>query len=258
MGKRAIPVGGFGWEELQSKDLKQAVPFYEKLLGWSSQVFPMEYENYHVFMLGKSGMGGAAAHQAKHTGDFCHWLCYIMVEDVDAAAAKVKQLGGSIVLPPHDIPDVGRSALIRDPEGSYLSIIRFTDEEVFAPEDPVGSFCWRELVCRDPEQAKRFYTGLFAWETSSMEMGEQGTYTIWKVGEQMVGGMMQLSEDWGDAPAHWMPYVAVADVDVSYDKAKELGGTSCVPPTDIPGMGRFCVINDPAGGTLSLYMDAPS
>jgi predicted enzyme related to lactoylglutathione lyase len=61
-----------------------------------------------------------------------------------------------------------------------------------------------------------------------------------------------MGPEFGGAPTHWMAYVAVDDVDAAAHRVVELGGSVCVPPTDIPTVGRFCVINDPTGGTLSL------
>ncbi len=67
-----------------------------------------------------------------------------------------------------------------------------------------------------------------------------------------VGGIFKMGTEFGQAPSHWMSYVAVDDVDASAAKVSELGGKVCVPPTDIPNTGRFCVINDPTGATISL------
>jgi len=72
------------------------------------------------------------------------------------------------------------------------------------------------------------------------------------LGEHPVAGMMQMTEEWGDAPPHWMTYITVADCDASAKTVEELGGQVCVPPTDIPEVGRFAVINDPTGATFSI------
>jgi predicted enzyme related to lactoylglutathione lyase len=61
-----------------------------------------------------------------------------------------------------------------------------------------------------------------------------------------------MGPEFGGAPSHWMAYVAVDDVDAKARRVEELGGKVCVPPTDIPNTGRFCVITDPTGATLSL------
>jgi predicted enzyme related to lactoylglutathione lyase len=118
----------------------------------------------------------------------------------------------------------------------------------------VGTFCWNELMTGDVAKARAFYCGLLGWSTEEMDMGEMGTYTIFKQGEMQVAGMMALPAEGGEGvPPHWMSYIAVADVDASTKKAQDLGASVCVPPTDIPNVGRFSVITDPAGATISLF-----
>ena len=117
-----------------------------------------------------------------------------------------------------------------------------------------GTFCWNELMTRDADAAKKFYFALFDWQAQDMDMGEMGVYTIFKKGEKEIGGMMEMAgEQFEGVPPHWMGYIAVDDVDVSTNKAEQLGAQICVPPTDIPGVGRFSVITDPTGATISLF-----
>ncbi len=120
-----------------------------------------------------------------------------------------------------------------------------------APAYAMGTFCWNELASSDIEAAKRFYTELFGWK---LKEGDAGTmkYNEIVVGERAVGGMYQMGPEYGNAPSHWMPYVAVEDVDEMVKRVEALGGKVCVPPTDIPNTGRFAVINDPSGATLSI------
>ncbi len=114
-----------------------------------------------------------------------------------------------------------------------------------------GHFCWNELATRDVDGAKKFYTDLLGWTTEDSPMDNM-TYTVFKSGDEMVGGMFAMCDEMKDLPPHWMSYITVDDVDASAAKVKELGGTVCVEPTDIPTVGRFCVINDPTGGAVSL------
>ena len=114
-----------------------------------------------------------------------------------------------------------------------------------------GTFCWNELATSDREAAKRFYTELFGWTPSEAQFGPT-TYTTFKSGARAIAGMMQMSPECGETPPHWMAYVAVDDVDEIVRRVWELGGRICVPPTDIPSVGRFSVINDPTGATLSI------
>jgi predicted enzyme related to lactoylglutathione lyase len=119
-----------------------------------------------------------------------------------------------------------------------------------------GKFIWNELATSDSAGCAKFYCELFGW-TATTTPNPHHQYTIFKLGDQQVGGMIQMTKEWGDARPHWMGYVAVADVDASAAKVKELGGSVCVPPTDIPNIGRFSVVQDPTGAVFSIMSMLP-
>lgn len=114
-----------------------------------------------------------------------------------------------------------------------------------------GAFCWNELGTTDLETAKKFYTELLGWRLKESKAAGM-IYNEIVAGDREVGGMYQMTAEFGNAPSHWIAYVAVDDVDAKAKQVAELGGKVCVPPTDIPNVGRFCVINDPTGATISL------
>ncbi len=114
-----------------------------------------------------------------------------------------------------------------------------------------GTFCWNELVTKDEQAAGKFYSELLGWKL--VDSGMEGMkYTLLKAGDKDAGGMMQIQKEWGEVPSHWMSYIAVDDVDALAAKVESLGGKVCVPPTDIPKVGRFCVVTDPTGANVSL------
>jgi predicted enzyme related to lactoylglutathione lyase len=115
-----------------------------------------------------------------------------------------------------------------------------------------GTFCWNELGTTDAAGAKKFYTELLGWQLKEGDAAPMA-YTEIVVGDKHIGGIYQPdSEHGGNMPTHWMAYVAVDDVDASVKRVEELGGKVRVPPMDIPDVGRFCVITDPQGASLSL------
>lgn len=114
-----------------------------------------------------------------------------------------------------------------------------------------GTFCWNELATTDGEAAIKFYTELLGWTTKKSDVPGM-EYNEIVANDTPMGGIHQMGPEFGGAPSHWMAYVAVEDVDAKASRVEELGGKVCVPPTDIPNVGRFCVINDPTGATLSL------
>ena len=113
-----------------------------------------------------------------------------------------------------------------------------------------GSFSWFELMTNDVEGANKFYTSLFGWGTKDMSMGEAGTYTIFDVNGEDTAGMMAIPAEAAGMPPAWSVYITVDDVDATAAKAEELGGKIVRPPTDIPEVGRFCVMTDPQGAYI--------
>jgi predicted enzyme related to lactoylglutathione lyase len=184
-----------------------------------------------------------------------HWLPYFAVEDVDAASAKAKSLGAKILSEPMDIPDVGRFAVVADPQGAAFALFKDAKPYPQEPErPPIGAFCWEELATTDPEAAAKFYTGLFGYTVEAQDMGPMGTYRILKRGDRMTAGIMQKPPQ--VPQSYWLEYIAVKDVDASARSAKELGANVLVVPTDIPKIGRFSVIADPTGGVVALFTGA--
>jgi uncharacterized protein len=115
-----------------------------------------------------------------------------------------------------------------------------------------GSFSWFELATTDVRAAEAFYTRLFGWTTEPWD-GEKD-YTLIKLDGKEIGGIVARSGE--DVPPsrsgpRWGIYVTVTDVDETAKRVPELGGRVLVPPTDIPRVGRFCVIQDPQGAVIT-------
>lgn len=117
--------GAFSWNELLTTDVKGAKAFYGKLLGWTLQDVNPSGMDYTLVKLGEKGVGGIMAIPAQAAGMPPAWGSYVTVSDVDALLPRVEALGGKICAPPQDIPDVGRFAVIQDPQGAMLSLISY-------------------------------------------------------------------------------------------------------------------------------------
>jgi predicted enzyme related to lactoylglutathione lyase len=116
-----------------------------------------------------------------------------------------------------------------------------------------GTFMWNELMTRDAGKAKAFFSQLIGWTSRDMDMGPGGTYTIWQAAGKDAGGMMAIGgPQFEGVPPHWMAYIEVDDVDRCARQTPGLGGKVEVPPTDIPNVGRFSIIEDPTGARVGL------
>jgi len=251
----------FVWRELMTNDVGKAVQFYTRLFGWKTEEMDMGNMKYTIVKSGDEQVGGIYATPPQAKGTPPHWLGYVSVENVDASCEKAVGLGAKLLSPPMDIPNVGRFAVVADPQGAAVAPFRGTTEkaERTGGKTPVGQWCFDELMTRDTAGAKRFYTQLFGWSTVEHDMGPMGVYTLFKKpGTENdrqspgLGGMMQLPKD-APAPPHWLHYVEQNDIDVTVKKARELGAKVFVEPMDIPNIGRFAVLADPTGATFAIF-----
>lgn len=252
--------GQFCWNECGTTDQDAAKAFYGQLFGWTAEdsEMPGERGTYTRFQLDGKDMCGLYTLMGPLAGVPPHWIAYVNVESADATCEQAADKGGEILFPACDIPDVGRMAWLKDPQGAAFAVFEFgafKGAGQVAPEP--GGFCWNEVMTTDAEAATAFYTSVFPWSPAPMPMGDGSTYTMMMVAGAPAGGLMQMGPEFGELPPHWMGYVAVADCDATAEQAKALGGAVCHPPTDIPNIGRFAVLQDPQGAVFSVIKLAP-
>ena len=122
--------GTVAWTELQTSDPEAAGRFYTALIGWEARVQDMgEAGPYTLFSKdGKEIAGMMALPPGTPDGVPSHWMSYLGVADIDAATARVPDLGGAVIAPPFDIPGVGRMSVITDPTGAVVSLFQGTDQ----------------------------------------------------------------------------------------------------------------------------------
>jgi uncharacterized protein len=238
------------WVDLGSPDVDASINFYGSLFGWTaSEPGPPEAGGYRFFL--QDGKMVAGIGPLMMEGQPPAWLNYVTVADADETAGKARDAGATVFVEPMDVMDVGRFSVLADPTGAAFGLWqprRHTGAELV--NEPV-SLTWNELETRDPEAAKPFYKAIFDWSAETAPMGGM-EYTTWRLGEQPVGGMADITGRVPDAvPAHWLAYFAVADTDATVAQAQELGGEVNVPPMDIPA-GRFAVLGDPHGGVFGV------
>jgi predicted enzyme related to lactoylglutathione lyase len=241
--------GSFCWAELATTDDGSAKKFYTKLFGWSFEDSPAGPGMVYT-TLKKNGKSVGALYKMRpeQKGMPPNWMTYVTVASADGSAKKAKELGGKVFMEPFDVMDVGRMAIIEDQQGARICVWEPKKHIGAEVVNEPGALCWAELDTTDTESAKRFYTGLFGWGAKVSE-----TYTEWQQAGISIGGMMKIPKEWGPVPPNWLIYFAVSDCDATAKRTGELGGGTIVPPTDIPGMGRFSVLRDPQGAVFAIY-----
>ena len=123
--------GQFSWNELVTTDPAAATNFYTQLFGWTTQDFPMPEFTYTVVSAGgaSTGQGGIMPIPPGATGMPPAWVSYVTVDSADTTAKLAEKLGGKIIVPPTDIPEVGRFAVIKDPQGATIAIITYAKKQ---------------------------------------------------------------------------------------------------------------------------------
>jgi uncharacterized protein len=245
------------WIDLGTPDQDGAAYFYGALFGWSVE----EDENaeqtggYRVARLKDKAVGGVM--KLMEEGQPPAWASYVSVEDADATVAKAREAGGSVMVEPMDVLDYGRMAFVVDPTGAAIGLWQPGVNIGAGLVNEPGALVWNELNTRDTAAAREFYAAVFGWAYADMEMDDGGTYTGLKLGEDTVGGMLDVTGRVPDeVPAHWLVYFAVDDVDATVAKLQELGGSVSFGPVDIVA-GRMAVAADPFGAVFAVIKPKP-
>ncbi|MCC6783738.1 MAG: VOC family protein [Planctomycetes bacterium] len=242
--------GRFVWHDLMTKDAAKAQAFYQALFGWHIESVPMMGSVYRMIVAGPGPIGGI---MEEAQIPMAHWMPYLAVTDIEASAAKLKQLGGSVCIPPTEIPQTGRFAVVGDPQGAFFSLFQGLPESPgFDPDLPVpGRICWNELYTSDDVAAQRFYSALIGWKDAPKDLGPLGTYHVQMHGDKQAGGLMK--NPMPGTPSCWVVYFFVEDLGASTAKAKQLGATAMMENTPIPEVGSFSMLSDPTGAVFALF-----
>ena len=246
--------GDFVWFDLMTTDLPASIAFYTELIPqWSvTRRTPVPGYGYHVIDVDGRPTAGMVAMDAG--GPPPHWISYVGVPDCEASTARAQALGAEVPVPCFHLPGVGRMAVLADPEGAYIKPLQWdTPPTPFDSREP-GRFSWCELLSRDTEAAAAFYPELFGWTAQKIPMGPQ-PYLLWRLNDKEIGGAMPMPPD-AQAPAAWLPYLTVTDVDDTAARATAGGGSICKPPADIPDVGRLAVLADPTGARFAVFRSA--
>lgn len=241
------------WVDLATPDVEGAAVFYGSLFGWEVPELPNSAEMGGYRRAKKNGKDVAGVYPLMEEGQPPAWATHIAVADAAATMDAVRAAGGQVLVEPMEIADYGKMSVFTDPTGAVCGAWQpnsFAGAELV---NEYGTFGWNELGTRDTAAAKEFYGAVFGWTHVDEESVRAGTYTVWKVGDAMVGGMLDLSAVGvpEEVPPHWLVYFTVEDTDAAVEKVKSGGGDVRMEPIDIP-IGRFAVVADQFGAAFAV------
>lgn len=246
---QALP-GKFVWRNLVTEDPEAVKPFYAALFGWQFAETTSMGAPYTFVKSGGEVIGGISRNRRVVPDQpVSQWIAFLSVASVDRAVEAIRRDGGSVVAGPVDLPKVGRGAVVLDPEGAPLGLLRQSAGDPADPaEPPVNGFLWAEHLSRKPADAADFYARLSGAEVRKSDFAGTPYWVLWN-GRPRAGLLRNPIRD--DRPV-WLSYVRVADPAATATRAAQLGGRVLLAPRpDLRG-GTLAVIADPTGAVLAL------
>ena len=234
--------------------MDQGKAFYSGLFGWDAVDSPGgESMPNTMFMLdGKTVAGmGPLRPEDIEAGQLPVWSSYVLVDDVDATAAKAKELGAVLLMEPVQIMDSGKMFFAVDPVGAAIGFCQAGQHTGAGVFNIPGAMSWNELACRDVEAAKAFYTELLGWGID-IQQYDDFTYTVVTVDGRTNGGIYDMAGTLPDTiPAHWFVWFTVDGTEEAVERALGLGATVQREPWDST-FGRMAFLSDPQGPAFGI------
>jgi uncharacterized protein len=244
--------GTFCWTDLTTTDQAGAKAFYGGLFGWESQDMPVgDGAFYSMQRVGGKDVAAIAPQpeQQRDAGVPPVWNSYVSVDSADAAVERAKELGGTVHAPAFDVMEVGRMAVLQDPQGAFFMVWQPGQHFGAALVNAPGALVWNELSSPDLDASAAFYGGLFGWTAAPFE-GSPEPYMSIKNGEANNGGMRDLTPP--GMPPNWLVYFGTENLDEALAKVDQLGGKTMAGPIDIQ-IAKIAVVQDPQGAMFALY-----
>ena len=255
------PRGQLIWYELMTPDAEASKAFYDSVVGWQIGEPVAEFQGYRMINRSDDRAAGGVlplTDEMQQHGARPIWLGYIGVDDTDAAVAAIEEAGGKSLMPAMDIPNVGRIAMVADPQGAPFYVMKpippadkpNAQSDVFSVDQP-QHVRWNELSTTDQDGAIAFYTSQFGWtQEGDMDMGEMGKYRFIQNRGTTIGAVMRKPPQ---LPVSlWTFYIGVDDIDRATEAVTSGGGRVLHGPMEIPG-GEFSLnAIDPQGATFGL------
>ncbi|MHC5063756.1 MAG: VOC family protein [Planctomycetota bacterium] len=246
--------GEFCFVDLVAHDMAAAGSFYSEVFGWD--VVTQDTEGgppYAMFEIEGDMIAGLGemSPEMKSQGIPPMWNSYVSVDDIDATVAKAGELGANVIVPVMQVMNAGKLAFILDPGGASLGFWQALDSCGSARIREPGGFTWNERASKDIEKARAFYGKLLGWDFEDHPSSPSKYYII-KDGDENRGGLMQMTEEWGEVPSHWTVYFDVENVDETVTRHENAGGSVRAPAFDAPGVGRIAILADAQGAGYNL------
>jgi uncharacterized protein len=245
----SLPLDAPLWFDLMTSDAPAAHAFYGALFGWQFDALGETVGSYAVCRIADAPAAGIGAIPPGQSWPSA-WNVYFGVASLERTLSVVLAAGGQQVMPVEEVGDYGRMAFCADPTGAIFGLWQpGTHVGAGIIQEP-GAMTWCEVNTRDAAGAAGFYHRVFGLDLTEGVMQGTPYHTLSRSGTPICG-VLQMNEQWGDIPPHWMVYFAVQHADEAKHVVEAHGGTVPYGPFPTP-FGRICVVQDPQGATFSV------
>lgn len=253
MGKRTSHTPGtFSWVDLATVDPAAAKSFYTGLFEWDAEDTDADGTVYTTCRVDGDAVCGLyeMSDDMRAAGVPSSWTSYVTVADANTATARAKELGGDVINDAFDVMDLGRMAVLEDPQGAVFAVWQPRTRVGAERVNDVGCLCMNELSTPDIEATRSFYESLFGWTTELFAMGPDGDAMLLARNGESPNAAFFAAQ--GDVLAHWRPNFTVESTEAAVERVCTLGGKALVGPLEIPD-GSIAIVLDPQGACFSLF-----
>ncbi|WP_067825138.1 VOC family protein [Nocardia inohanensis] len=238
------------WFDLTTAEPAKAIEFYMQLFDWSAEPVVMtDYGKYIMFRRNGAPVAGLVERTGA-TPQPDGWLTYLSTADISATIAAAQANRGGVQRPILEIPGIGTTAVLTDPAGSAIGVVRpdgDAEERAAGPTAPV----WTELESVDWPLTFDFATEVFALRTEIQSATPGSRFATFHDENHPRGGIFELAPE--IPHSRWEVAFLVDDAQQAVDRAVELGGTIVRPVYDIPvGTGLGARVADPSGAHFNF------
>jgi predicted enzyme related to lactoylglutathione lyase len=251
----ATQASRFVWYELMTNNMGAAAAFYQSVVGWQARPLESAAIPYSIFSMGDTGIAGLMPNEGAGIpkGIPPCWNGYLSVPNVDDYAQRVVDAGGQLKRPAEDIPDVGRFAVVSDPQGAVFMLFSESGGHARPPITLAtkGNVGWHELHAVDGPSAFDFYSKVFGWDRGeTIDMGENGVYQLFTVDGEANGGIFTKMAQM-PMPC-WLYYFNVDAINAAVAAVKAGGGKLLMEPMEVPTKQWVVQCTDPQGAMFAL------
>ena len=259
MSEYTAPVGAPIWFDLLSSDAARAAEFYGALFGWEVEGPPQaEFGGYQNFTLNGKRVAGLCQHAPEFGGVADMWSVYLHTEDAATTVGAVEAAGGTVIVPPMPVGDMGSMMVATDPAGAAIGFWQPGTHVGFTEWGEHGAPYWFECQSKHYEKSVAFYPAVIGARLEEIGTGGDPAatgpdrYAQVFVGESAYSGIMDSATLFPpEVPSFWQVYVMVDDVAATVALAGSLGAEILMPGEETP-YGTLSAIKDPLGALICL------